>query len=174
MEIPYRIFGTHLDDDGAVNEDSVGHVEADWENSIVQELQVAASRLYRHWSIPEKKHNVVFKPLHRRQLWNWPQWGVEAEVLNLAKKREQSVHLIPEIENLEVGDLQSILRSVNYEVYTGKWTLLYLVAWGAMLVTWITLEVVELSEGTSDWLPTGTSAISMVEPEFLNFYIWRI
>ena len=33
-----------------------------------------------------------------------------------------------------------------------------------MLVTWITLELTELSEGTMDWLPTGTSAISMVEP----------
>ena len=34
-----------------------------------------------------------------------------------------------------------------------------------MLVTWMTLELAELSEGTIDWLPTGTRAISMVEPE---------
>ena len=36
------------------------------------------------------------------------------------------------------------------------------------MVTWITLELTELSEGTMDWLPTGTSAISMVDPECLN------
>ena len=35
-------------------------------------------------------------------------------------------------------------------------------------MTWITLELTELSEGTMDWLPTGTSAISMVDPECLN------
>ena len=38
-----------------------------------------------------------------------------------------------------------------------------------MLVTWMTLELTELSEGTMDWLPTGTSAISMVEPGDLGF-----
>ena len=38
----------HLNDDGTVDEDSVGHVEADGKNSLVQELQVAASRLDRH------------------------------------------------------------------------------------------------------------------------------
>ena len=48
----------HLNDDGTVDEDSVGHVEADGKNSLVQELQVAASRLDRHWSVPEKKTNV--------------------------------------------------------------------------------------------------------------------
>ena len=37
-----------------------------------------------------------------------------------------------------------------------------------MLVTWMTLELTELSEGTMDWLPTGTRAISMVEPESSN------
>ena len=48
-----------------------------------------------------------------------------------------------------------------------------------MLVTWMTLELAELSEGTIDWLPTGTRAISMVEPEGetywgRNFVISRI
>ena len=41
----------------------------------------------------------------------------------------------------------------------------YLVACGAILVTWMTFELTELSEGTIDWLPTGTRAISIVEPE---------
>ena len=48
----------HLNNDGTVDEDSVGHVEADGKNSLVQELQVAASRLDRHRSVPENKTNV--------------------------------------------------------------------------------------------------------------------
>ena len=51
--IPWKYLGLiltillkiHLNDDGAVNEDSVGHVEADGKNSLVQELQVTAPRL---------------------------------------------------------------------------------------------------------------------------------
>ena len=42
----------------------------------------------------------------------------------------------------------------------------HLVAWGAMLVTWITLELPELSEDPIDWFPTGTRAISIVEPRY--------
>ena len=41
-----------------------------------------------------------------------------------------------------------------------------------MLVTWMTLELAELSEGTIDWLPTGTRAISMVEPEGKTYWNW--
>ena len=35
-----------------------------------------------------------------------------------------------------------------------------------MLVTWITLELPELSEDPIDWFPTGTRAISIVEPRY--------
>ena len=42
-----------LDDDRAVDEDGVGHVEADRENALVQELQIATSRLDRYRRIPK-------------------------------------------------------------------------------------------------------------------------
>ena len=34
------------------------------------------------------------------------------------------------------------------------------------MVTWITLELPELSEDPIDWFPTGTRAISIVEPRY--------
>ena len=44
-----------LDDDRAVDEDGVGHVEADRENTLVQELQIATSRLDRYRRVPENE-----------------------------------------------------------------------------------------------------------------------
>ena len=38
----------YLNDDGTINEDGVGHVEADGENPLVQELQITTSRLDRY------------------------------------------------------------------------------------------------------------------------------
>ena len=59
----------HLNDDGTVDEDSVGHVEADGKNSLVQELQVTAPRLDWNWSIPGKKTNVNHGSLLKLLPW---------------------------------------------------------------------------------------------------------
>ena len=45
----------YLNDDGAINEDGVGHVEADGKNPLVQELQITTSRLDRYRGVPENK-----------------------------------------------------------------------------------------------------------------------
>ena len=45
----------YLDNNRSIDKNSVRHVKTDWKDSLVQELEVAASRLDRNRGIPVKK-----------------------------------------------------------------------------------------------------------------------
>ena len=45
----------HLDDNCSIDKNSVGHVKTDGKDSLVQELEVAASRLNRNRGVPVRK-----------------------------------------------------------------------------------------------------------------------
>ena len=50
--------GCHLHDDRPVDEDGVGHVQADWQDGILQELDEAAAGLDGHRGVPGGCHDV--------------------------------------------------------------------------------------------------------------------
>ena len=77
--------GEGLDDNGPVNEHSVGHVQGGGQHVVVHELDEADPGLDVDAGIPEA--------------------GVQPDVLDLAEEAEQGVHLIPGGLGGDVGHL---------------------------------------------------------------------